>query len=168
MRVIGVNLSASSEEGTGVAEYEDGKIRTFTVYKDKEIVEVVDRFKPEIVAINAPLFNKDSKRSAEKELEAIGYTIDVSRSDSANRGAHIKYKLEGKSKLIECDSELTKKSLAISDYSQLNNVRPMNIVKNEREKNAIISAATAVFFKEDLYEQFGDDEEGYVILPKLK
>jgi predicted nuclease with RNAse H fold len=44
----------------------------------------------------------------------------------------------------------------------------MNILKNQQEKDAIFAALTALFYKEGNYSQFGDLEEGLIILPKLE
>ncbi|HDQ59716.1 MAG TPA: DUF429 domain-containing protein [Candidatus Woesearchaeota archaeon] len=173
MRVVGINLAPNESEGTGIAEYDDGKVRTFTVYKNTDILEVVEKFKPEVVSIDAPLVVVDREyRSAEKELQAMGYdTIQVNRPhirQLASRGSHLKYSLDSKTKIIECYVSLTKKSLNIFDCSQLSNVRVMNIIKNNHEKDAVFAAVTGVFYKEGLCKEFGDEQEGYIILPVIE
>ena len=171
MRLLGLDLSARETDATGVATYDGGRIRTFTVYKDKDIMELINRNKPEIVAIGAPLVvvNKPF-RAAETELQHLGFQLTPLNTGGmhqlAKRAASIKYAIEATTKVIECYPSLTRQVLKISKAKELKNVGFGNIIKNEHEEDAIFDAITALFYAEGNYDQFGDEEEGYIILPK--
>ena len=172
MRLIGIDLAAHQTNATGVATYEDGKIRTYTVYKDGDIVEIINRFKPEVVAIDAPLVVVQKPfRSAEKEMQQLGYKLlplnTPAMTDLAKRAYSLKYAIENITTVIECHPNSTKKALKVNDIKALKNVRFLNIVKNEHEADAIFAVITALFYKEGSYDMFGDEEEGYIMLPKV-
>lgn len=172
MRLIGITLAPFETSATGVATYEDGKIRTFSFYKDPDIMEVLNRFKPEVVAIDAPLYIvRKEFRAAEKEMQQMGYLMQPlnthEMAERAKRASSIKYAIEGITKVIECRPGAVKKALKINSVKELKNVRFLNIIKNEHEADAVFAVITALFYKEGNYEQFGDEEEGYIILPKI-
>jgi len=172
MKIIGIDLAADEKNATGIAEYEDGKIRTFTVYKDKDILEVVEEFKPNLVVVDAPLMIVEKPfRSAEKEMQSLGYSLlplnTEGMKELAARGVRLKNQIEKVCDVIECHPSSTKKALGVSTIHELKNVKFMNIVKNEHEIDAIFAAVTGVFYLDGLYQQFGDPEEGFIILPKL-
>jgi predicted nuclease with RNAse H fold len=172
MRLIGIDLAARTTNVSGIATYEDGRIRTYSVYSDENILEIIKNFKPDVVAIDAPLVVVDKPfRSAEKEMQQLGYKLlplnMPDMLDLAKRASSIKYAVENITKLIECHSSSTKKALNVNNTKELKNVKFLNIVKNEHESDAIFAVVTALFFKENNYDSFGDDEEGYIIIPKF-
>lgn len=172
MKVIGINLSATDEHATGIATIEENKIRTFTVYKNPEILEIIQRFDPEVVCIDAPLhLSENPYRAAEKEILAMGYNPDPQNMGDnklkIKRAIEIRSSTLHECEFIECHLDSVKKALNISEPKQLTNVRMMNILKNQYEKDAVFAAVTAMFYIEESYEEFGDDEEGKLILPKI-
>jgi predicted nuclease with RNAse H fold len=175
MRAVGISISATEGHASGVATIEDNKIRTFTVYKNPEIFEIITRFNPDVVSINAPLvLSKNSYRAAEKELVAMGYNPEPQNmgdnKQKTKRAIEIRTFCLHEAKIrevIECHVPSAKKALNVSEPKQLTNIRVMNLIKNEFEKDAIFAAITAMFYKEESYEEFGDDEEGKIILPKV-
>lgn len=172
MRVLGIDLSANETNASAIATYEDGKIRTFTMYKDKDLMDIISKFKPEVIAIDAPLHTVEKPfRAAEKEIQHLGYHLLPLNMPGmralAKRASSIRYALEGTTKVIECHPASTRKVLGIEDPRKLKNVRFLNIIKNKHEEDAIFAALTAVFYSEGNYGQFGDEEEGYIILPKV-
>lgn len=169
---MGLNLAPRGNAVTGIATIEDNKIRTFSVYKDNEILEIINRFKPEVIAIDCPLAVIEKEfRSAEKEMQQLGYLPKKLNSpeliEKEKRASSIKYTVENIAKVIECDIDITKKVLGVNNVKELKNVRFLNIVKNEHESNAVFAAVTALFYKEGAFEQFGDEEDGYIIVPKI-
>lgn len=171
MKALGINLGSSERSATGVSQLEDDKIRTFSVYKDRDILEIVSSFKPEIVVFDSPLhLSKEPYRSAEKEMKNFGYDPDPQNmgdlKQKIKRAISLKTKM-GNAKFLETHLPSVKQSLKIEEPSQLHNVRVMNLMKNQFEKDSVFAAVTGLFYKENLYNQFGDEEEGYVIIPKI-
>ena len=168
---MGIDLAAYATNATGIATLEDGKIRTYTVYKDENITELIRSFKPEVTAIDAPLVVvRKPFRYAEREMQEFGYLLLPLNTkpmlDLAKRAASLKYAVDNITKVIECHPSSTKKALKVNSVKELKNVKFLNIVKNEHEEDAIFAAITALFYKEGSYEQFGDEEEGFIVLPK--
>jgi len=172
MRLIGIDLAARTTNVSSIATYEDGRIRTYSVYSDENILEIIKNFKPDVLAIDAPLVVVEKPfRSAEREMQQFGYKLmplnTPDMQDLAKRASSIGYAIENLTKVIECHPNSTKKALNVNNVKELKNVKFLNIIKNEHESDAIFAVVTALFFKEDNYNSFGDDEEGYIIVPKL-
>jgi len=172
MKVLGINLSATDSHATGIAIIDDNKIRTFTVYKNPEILEIIERFDPKVVCIDAPLhLSANPYRAAEKEILAMGYNPEPQNMGDnklkIKRAIEIKSSTLHECEFIECHIDSVKKVLNVSEPKQLTNVRTMNILKNQYEKDAVFAAVTAMFYTEGSYEEFGDDDEGKIILPKV-
>ena len=112
-----------------------------------------------------------SFRSAEIEMRTQGFSVEPVNTEKmrklAVKGIHIKRNVEKFSQVIESSASLVRQALKINSHTELNNVRFMNLVKNEHEKEAILAAITGVFYLDGLYHQFGDEKEGFVIVPKL-
>lgn len=172
MRTLGINLAASESNATGIAELEDNKIRTFSVYKDKDIKEIIERFRPDVICISNPItLSSTPFRIAEKEMIKMGYDPEPQNmgdnKQRIKRAIEIKAGSEQDSEVIECHLPSVKKVLNLEDPKQLNNVRIMNIMKNQTEKDSVFAAVTALFYEENMYEEFGDTEQGKVIIPKV-
>lgn len=172
MKIVGITLSATDGHVSGVAQLDEGKIKTFSVYKDKDIVEIIDVFKPEIVVFDTPLhLSKEPYRCAEKEMIAFGFNPDPQNmgdiKQKVKRAINLKTQMDDHITFLETDLNSIKQSLKISDPKELQNVRVMNLIKNQFEKDSVFSAVSGLFYSENLYHQFGDDESGYLIVPKL-
>jgi predicted nuclease with RNAse H fold len=172
MRIVGINLAATEDHVTGVAELEDNKIRTFSVYKDPDIIEIIDRFKPKIVVFDVPLvLSKEPYRCAEKEMVAFGYSPDPQNFEDLKtkikRAINLKTSIADHVTFLETHLPSVKQSLKVQDAKQLQNVRIMNLMKNQFEKDAVFAAVVGLFYSENLYDQFGDEESSYVTIPKL-
>jgi predicted nuclease with RNAse H fold len=172
MKIIGINLSATEDHVTGAAQLEDNKIRTFSVYKDPDILEIINSFKPKIVVFDTPLhLSKEPYRCAEKEMIAFGYNPDPQNMGDMKlrikRAINLKTSIEDHLTFLETHLPSVKQSLKVQDAKQLQNVRIMNLMKNQFEKDAVFAAVTGLFYSENMYDQFGDEESGYVTIPKL-
>lgn len=66
MKVVGVDLAGSPKRDTGICILTDDlEARTFIVHSDDEILDVVVREKPDLVAIDAPLSIPKGRRDIE-------------------------------------------------------------------------------------------------------
>jgi|GEM_PF-3149796 len=176
MRVLGIHLASNPRDSSALAELEQNKIRTFTVRRDDEIIATFVRFSPDLVVFDSPLKPVEYEyRSAEKEMQSMNFTFHPMNNPEiqmlSKRGEKLKYlienQLEVRSKVIETNIEVVKALLKINSVKDLQNVKFMNIVKNEFEQKAVISAIVGIFYLENNYTQYGDDIDGYVIVPKV-
>lgn len=173
LKVLGINLSPDESAPSGMAQLEDNRIRTFTVYKDAEILEIISRFSPKVVVLDVPVFvPEEDFRPAEKEMQQLGYEVSPvgygKTVKTANRASHFRHEFEGDITFVETKTDIAKKELGISDIKELKNVKILNIIKNDLERNAVVCAVVGAFFLENNYSEFGEAESGKVILPKLE
>ncbi len=86
MPVIGIDLAGKEKNDTGICIYflkqlgdEEQKIVTFTMHTDGEILRVISRFKPVVVAIDAPLSlpeeGEGAFRTCDRMLIQRGYRV---------------------------------------------------------------------------------------------
>ena len=66
MRIVGLDLAGVETRPTGFCVLTDMKIETALVYTDKEILQKIEKSKPEIVAIDAPLSLPAGRESIEQ------------------------------------------------------------------------------------------------------
>ncbi len=62
---MGIDLAASERNATGIALYRLCSFETFTVKSNREILEVVNEFKPKVIAVDAPLSYGEKYRKAD-------------------------------------------------------------------------------------------------------
>lgn len=68
MIVVGIDLAGVESRPTGfcILETESMKVEHFIVYKDEEILNIIKKLKPRVVAIDAPLSIPKGRRSLEE------------------------------------------------------------------------------------------------------
>ncbi|MEM7826006.1 MAG: DUF429 domain-containing protein [Candidatus Aenigmatarchaeota archaeon] len=70
MKVVGIDLAGSEKRETGFCFLnENMEAKVFTVFSDKEILENVKKFRPDVVAIDAPLALPKGRKSLEEKGE---------------------------------------------------------------------------------------------------
>ncbi|MGQ9729528.1 MAG: DUF429 domain-containing protein [Candidatus Fervidibacter sp.] len=103
--VMGIDLSASEKRCSGVCILRDLRVKTLLVKTDEELLSIADRFRPEAVAIDAPLSlpaDGDGKglRQCDRKLLKRGIRLFPitfrAMSELARRGIALKEKLEAK------------------------------------------------------------------------
>jgi predicted nuclease with RNAse H fold len=158
MKVIGVDLAAKEDNPTGIAiigREESAKL----VYTDKEILDIVELEKPEVVAIDAPLHHHvKSWRSAERALMKKGFhplplTIR-SMKELTDRAIALKKKIS--CKVIEVFPSATRAILVPTMPKHL----------NKDEQDALLAARTAKMYLENKTESLGANRSGRIIIPK--
>lgn len=103
--VMGIDLSASEKRYSGVCILRDLSVQTFLVKTDGELLSIADRFRPKVIAMDAPLSlpsDRDGKgmRQCDRKLLKLGIRLFPitfrTMSDLAKRGIALKEKLEAK------------------------------------------------------------------------
>ena len=67
MLVIGLDLSGSEKRPTGFCILEKMNVETNLVYSNEEIIQKIEKLKPNIIAIDAPLSLPEGRKSIEEK-----------------------------------------------------------------------------------------------------
>ncbi len=181
--IIGIDLAGKPENPTGWALWENKKVKTNLVYTDRKVLEGITRKKPEIVAIDAP-FNLPKSgmlRKADKEMIRKGYRVfppSLPAMKKLTVRAIKLNKLVTKSghKTIEVHPTSTRKALNMpsKDWGKIQAILERIGLKGDlkarslasHEIDAVTAALTAHLHMQNKTEALGDEEEGYIIVPK--
>lgn len=181
--ISGIDLAGKQKNPTGWALWENKKVEATIIYTNKEILEKLTYTKPTIVAIDAPL--KPSKkgllRKADKELIRRGYRVFPPGLPAMKRLTLRAIKLnklitEKGVETIEVHPTSTRRALnmPLKDWGETQKILEriglegslkMRTLK-PHEIDAATAALTAYLHLQGLTEALGDEEEGYVIIPK--
>ncbi|MCS7124177.1 MAG: DUF429 domain-containing protein [Candidatus Bathyarchaeota archaeon] len=181
--IIGIDLAGKETNPTGFAVLKHKKIETSSVYTDEEILDEILRTKPVIVAIDAPLKppKKGALRRADRELIKKGYRVfppGLSAMKTLTIRATKLNKLitEKGLKTIEVHPTSTRKALnmPVKDWKTIQVIFKDLGLKGTLEKrrltpheiDAVTAALTAHLHTQGLTETVGDDDEGFIIIPK--
>lgn len=77
MKILGIDLAGSEKRNTGYCILRDDGARFGILRSDKEIVSLVEKEKPDIVAIDAPLSLPEGRRRIEEKNEKHFRECDV-------------------------------------------------------------------------------------------
>jgi len=191
MRVIGIDLAGSKNRNTGICVMnEELEAKCFVVHEDKEILEIVEKFKPDLIAIDAPLslpkgrsLRKKEKihfRECDRKLLELGIkffpiTLGPMRM-LTRRGIKLRKALERKGyKVIEVYPGATQDILKIARKSvslkKLREGLEKLGIKIEKRKlthdelDAITAAYTAFLHLRGKTLTLGNEEEGTIVIP---
>ena len=169
MKILGIDLAGKTTNPTGICSLKNDQIEVKTVYPDKQILEISAEFKPDIIAIDAPIMHgKPRIRKADRLLKKYG-TLPPTLSTMKYltiRGSGLTVKLATRYKVIEVFPTATAKILGI--YSRNYRETAFNLdvkVKNKHELDAYLCCLTAKMFLHGKTITIGDDE-GKIIVPK--
>jgi predicted nuclease with RNAse H fold len=192
MKILGIDLAGSEKRKTGICILNEKLIaNSFFVFSDKEILDLIEKEKPDLIAIDAPLslpkrrksLKRKSKihfRECDRELWKLGIkffpiTLGPMRK-LTERGIRLKKILEKKYKVIEVYPGATQDILKIPRKQKgLRKLKRglerlgIKILKknpNGDELDAITSAFTGFLYSKGKYIAIGDEKEGQIILPK--
>lgn len=183
--IIGIDLAGKESNPTGFAVWENLKVETRLIYTDREILEAVVQVKPTIVAIDAPLKlpKRGILRKADKELIRKGYRVFPPGLPAMKtltlRAVKLNNLITEKGlKTIEVHPTSTRKALDMptKDWKTiqtiLKSIGLRGILKERfltpHEVDAVTAALTAYLYIQGTTEVLGNDEEGYVIVPKRR
>jgi predicted nuclease with RNAse H fold len=192
MKILGIDLAGSEKRKTGICILNDKLIaHSFFVFSDQEILNLIEKEKPDLIAIDAPLslpkgrksLKRKSKihfRECDRELWKLGIkffpiTLGPMRK-LTERGIKLRKILEKKYKVIEVYPGATQDILKIPRKQKglkklkkgLENLGIKILKKNPNgdELDAITSAFTGFLYLKGKCIAIGDKEEGQIILPK--
>ncbi len=109
MKVMGIDLSASERRDSGVCLMDNLSVRTFRVRRDDEIIALAKKFRPKLVAVDAPLslpLSSKGLRQCDRELLKRGVRVFPvnfgAMKQLTERGMRLKVLLEAEGfKVIE-------------------------------------------------------------------
>ena len=190
---MGIDLAGSRSRPTGICILEDNIANVYTVYLDSEIIDFALKFKPNIIAIDAPLAlpkgkSLDSKycvRECDKALWKMGikfFPINFGGMRQLTlRGIRLREKLTGLGfKVIETypggAQDILGLPRAKRNFEELKRklIEIFNLKINVVGKltvhglDAITCAIVGKMFLEGNYIALGDPNEILMILPKAR
>ena len=193
MIVVGVDLAGSEKRNTGICILnEDLEAKCFVVHKDEEILELIEKFKPDLIAIDAPLslpkgrksldrkekihFRECDKKLFEFGIKFFPITLGPMRM-LTKRGIKLRKILEKKGyRVIEVYPGATQDILKIPRKS-VNTKRLREGLKKlgikiegrkltHDELDAITAAYTGYLHLKERSLVLGDQKEGFIVIPK--
>jgi predicted nuclease with RNAse H fold len=195
MIVIGIDLAGSEKRNTGICILNENlEARCFVVHKDEEIINLIEKFKPDLIAIDAPLslpkgrksldrrekihFRECDKKLFELGIKFFPITLGPMRM-LTKRGIKLRRILEKKGyKVIEVYPGATQDILKIARKNvSLKKLREglerFGIKIEERELthdelDAITAAFTGYLHLNGKSLSLGNSKEGIIVIPKLK
>ena len=181
--IIGIDLAGKPENPTGWAICENKTVKTSLLYMDNQILEAVTQNKPEIIAVDAP-FNLPKSgilRKADREMIKNGYRVFPPTLPAMKiltiRAMKLNRLIAEKGfKTIEVHPTSTCKALSIppKDWGKVQTALTQIGLEGDlkvrtltsHEIDAVIAALTACLYMRNQTKELGDEEEGYIIVPK--
>jgi predicted nuclease with RNAse H fold len=184
--VIGIDLAASSRNPSGWALLKGNAMKPSQVYTDSEILENIVRNHPALIAIDAPLSLPEKGelfRKADREMIRKGYRAFPPNLPAMKKLALRAIRLnrlieEKRYKTIEVHPTSTRKALQtpLKEWKAIQETLKTLGLKGELETHplatheidAVTAALTAVLHLKSQTERAGDDEKGYITVPKKR
>lgn len=181
--IIGLDLAGKPENPTGVAFWKQKTVKAHLAHADSEILTNIKNFEPAIVAIDAPLKlpKKGIFRKADREMMKKGYRVFPPVLPAMRmltvRAIKLNKLIMGEGyKTIEVHPTSTRKALnmPLKDWRKIQTVlKSIGLegdlqvrILTQHEIDAVTSALTAHLYIEGKTEVVGDQEEGFIIIPK--
>lgn len=194
MKVLGIDLAGSPKRRTGICIMNENFriIHVSSVFEDSEIIEAAKKFKPNLVAIDAPLslpkgresldkksnihFRKCDKELWKLKIRFFPVTLGPMRS-LTKRGIRLKKVLKNLGfRVIEVYPGATQDILGIP-RKQKGREKLLNALKkrgikgmkgneNVDELDAITAAYTGILYLKGKAIEIGDPKEGTIVIPK--
>ena len=186
IKIMGIDLSGKPENPTGTCFLDRTNLNFSTLFENDDILDYVTKIDPDLVLIDAPLSLPKGRcclsqncscskegghfRAAEVEMRKYGRTLPLTFRGMrmlTERGIQIANKLRDKYTVLESHPRTIQKILGFSNlYDDLLNYfeLPENI--SEHELDATLLVVAGIFYMQKEFIEFGDIEEGTIILPK--
>ncbi len=186
VKIMGIDLAGKTENPTGICFLDSGELNFSTLFEDNEILSYIHKTNPPLIVIDAPLSlpkgrcclsnecscseNGRHFRAAEVEMRKYGRTLPLTFRGMrmlTERGIRLAEELKKKYTILESHPRTIQKILGFSnpyddlkDYFEL----PENI--SEHELDALLLVVAGIFYMENAFMEFGDPEEGTIVLPR--
>lgn len=181
--ITGIDLAAVSKNPTGWAVWKNKVISTRHLYKNDEILRHLADSKPVLVAIDAPLSlpKKGALRKADREMHRRGYPVFPPRFPAMEKLTLRAMKItreitKDKLDIIEVHPTSTRKALKmpLKDWEKIQKIFiSMGLegtlktrVLTPHEIDAVTAALTGYLYLQGKTELIGNEEEGYIVVPK--
>jgi hypothetical protein len=181
--IIGIDLAGKQENSTGLAVWKNKKVKTRLVYRDDQILETIMQSEPEIIAVDAPfsLPKKGILREADRKMIKNGYRVFPPRLPAMRKLTMRAMKLnkliaEKGFRTIEVHPTSTRKALGIppKEWGKIQTALTQIGLEGDlkvrtltpHEIDAVTAALTAFLYMRSQTEALGEEEEGYIIIPK--
>ena len=170
LKILGIDLAGKLKNPTGICILTDDDIILKTVNEDKEILEIVNSLRPDIIAIDTPIMRGKPKiRKADiilKKYKAFPPTLP-GMIPLTIRGSKLAAQLSKYCRVIEVFPTATAKILGVYHKNYKETAAILNVkVKTKHELDAYICCLTGKLFIERKTENVGD-KNGIVIIPKV-
>lgn len=198
MRVVGIDLAGAERRDSGSCTLDDGLVvKVCTLRSDDEILREVDKMRPALIAIDAPLSlplgrcclrdtcecrNRGHLRQCDRELlnrriRFFPVTLGPMRK-LTERGMRMKRVMEEMDyRVIEVypggaqdvwGIPRKQKGLSALREGLLRMVGSIPTIVSHHELDAISSALVGYLYMKGEYEALGNPQEGLMIMPKAK
>jgi predicted nuclease with RNAse H fold len=180
--LIGIDLAGKPKNPTGIALWKQKRVKAQLVYTDDEILAYVENLKPSIVAIDAPLRLPKGGilRAADRQMVKRGYGVFPPALSAMKpltlRAIKLNELIKEAFKTIEVHPTSTRKALGmpLKDWGKIQTILKSIGLKGDiqvraltpHEIDAVTAALTAHLHIKGQTEEFGDEEEGFIIVPK--
>lgn len=185
--VVGIDLAGSERRPSGFCVMRNLMASTKILFKDREILEEVWKANPSVIAIDAPLSFPKGKisshmRECDKQLVRMGIRIFPPMLGPmrmlTTRGVNLREKLErkgfrvievypgGAQDVLGIPRKRGGKDRLLAGLVRLG-IRGIARTATHHELDAATSAYVAFLYLRGEYEEYGDPEEGVIIMPKL-
>jgi len=183
-KVLGLDLAGVEKRPTGVCLlYENLEAEIFTLYSDREILEIAGKFQPKLVAVDAPLNlpRKGFLRPCDRELISRGIRVLPPKLGGMEtltlRASKLKRKLEARGfKVIECFPGAVRKMFSLPPKRRLPEtleaLEKLGLKPRSRsritvhEVDSILAALTGFLHLRGLTETVGTPQAGQIVIPK--
>ena len=185
MNILGITLTHNEHEKIVYCHLKEDFEKTDFLSSDQEILELVDELNPDIVVFQTPLSlpEKGNIRVAEEELLKKNIKIVAPRGlltmeKLTLRGSHLKDEIQKKGSLvIETSTEAfyhlmrfpkTNNRLEVKRLLKLFDIELPRKDFSQKQIDSLVAAFTGRLFLEAKVEFFGTEEEGQIVLPKIR
>lgn len=185
-KIIGIDLAGKPENPSGICFLYKNKLNFNVAFDDSEILSYITKINPSLIVIDAPLslpkgrccLSKDCScskdgghfRAAEVEMRKYGRTLPLTFRGMrmlTERGIKLAEKLRKKYSVLESHPRTIQKILGFSNlYGDLMKYFDLSGNINEHELDAALLVITGIFYVKNEFMEFGDPNEGTIILPK--
>lgn len=191
MKILGIDLAGSEKRKSGICVLDTNlQAKCFCLFKDNEILDLIEKEKPDLIAIDAPLSLPKGRKSLKKrsklhfrkcdrelwklKIKFFPITLGPMRK-LTQRGIKLRKILEKRFKVIEVYPGASQDILKIARKQKgLKKLKKgleglgIKILKKKLsgdELDAITAAYTGWLYLKKKFLALGDKKEGLIILP---